>query len=89
MCGRFTLAARLEQLRERFEIQKVSTDYTPEYQAYNIAPTQEIPIIRLNTREEPMIELLSAKWGYNIGTNTVINSRDDKIATTMTYYKAL
>ena len=85
MCGRFTLASRLEQIRERYDIQKINQDYTPDYQAYNIAPTQQIPLIRMNTRVEPKKELLSAKWGFKIGLNTVINSRDDRIPTSKTY----
>ena len=90
MCGRFTLAERLAQLQDRYQIQSVSKDYTPDYQAYNIAPTQQIPIVRMNTKfETPTKELICAIWGFKIGPNTVINSRDDKIPTSKVYQEAM
>ena len=52
MCRRFTLAERLAQLQDRYQIQSVCADYTPDYQAYNIAPTQQIPIVCMNTKYE-------------------------------------
>ena len=62
MCRRFTLAERLAQLQDRYQIQSVCADYTPDYQAYNIAPTQQIPIVCMNTKyETPTKELNSAR----------------------------
>ena len=43
----------------------------------------------MNIRTEPKKELISAKWGFTIGPNVVINSRDDKIESSKTYQHAL
>lgn len=89
MCGRFTLAARLEQLQERYEIQSVSQHYAPDYKKYNVAPTQVLPAVRMNTRLAEPKELFSATWGFSIGSNTVINSRVERLEATKTYQRAL
>jgi len=42
MCGRYTLFSSAEQLRKHIPIDRVESDTTP---SYNVAPTQEIPVI--------------------------------------------
>ena len=39
MCGRYTLAAELDELRDRFSFDEGPIEYRPRY---NIAPTQEV-----------------------------------------------
>jgi len=55
----------------------------------NFAPTQTIPVVRMNTRLEGPKELFSATWGFTIGSNTVINSRVERLEATKTYQRAL
>jgi len=55
MCGRFSLIASADQLRDRFGVQIRE----PLKSRYNIAPTQTIPIIT-NTNPE---EITLARWG--------------------------
>jgi putative SOS response-associated peptidase YedK len=55
MCGRFSLIASADQLRERFGV-KIRE---PLKSRYNIAPTQTIPIIT-NTKPD---EITLARWG--------------------------
>lgn len=43
MCGRYTLLAEANQLAEEFQV----SDVTPLLPRYNIAPTQSVPIVRL------------------------------------------
>jgi putative SOS response-associated peptidase YedK len=86
MCGRFTLLARLAALKDRFEIQELAQDYSPEFNSYNIAPTQVIPaIVSSNVGNK----LISMKWTYMIGDYNVINARSDKIIESKTYYESL
>ncbi|OLS27127.1 MAG: putative SOS response-associated peptidase YedK [Candidatus Heimdallarchaeota archaeon LC_3] len=86
MCGRFTLLARLAALKDRFDIQELAPDYSPEFNSYNIAPTQVIPaVVSSNVSNK----LISMKWTYVIGDYNVINARSDKIKENKTYYKSL
>ena len=85
MCGRFTLLARLAALKDRFDIRELVPDYSPEFNSYNIAPTQVIPaVISSNVSNK----LISMKWTYVIGDYNVINARSDKIKESKTYYKS-
>jgi putative SOS response-associated peptidase YedK len=58
MCGRFTLAARGEAIRDLFQLVEVP-DLPPRY---NIAPTQLVPIVRARP-DSPGRELVSLRWG--------------------------
>ena len=58
MCGRFTLQTPEAQIRKAFHLQ--NTEPLGLNPRYNIAPSQDIPIIR-NT--EAGHELVMAKWG--------------------------
>ena len=63
MCGRFTLATAPQALAELFELDEVP-DLSPRY---NIAPTQDAPVVRLVTSEErggrPARVLHLLRWG--------------------------
>ena len=58
MCGRFAFATKRETLKRQFKVDNLLDDPPV---SYNVAPTQQIPIIR----EEPGTERLisTAHWG--------------------------
>ena len=58
MCGRFTLHTPESRIRETFHLE--NTDLLGLVPRYNIAPSQDIPIVR-NT--ETSTEMVLAKWG--------------------------
>ena len=80
MCGRFTLHSRLNLLLQQFAIE-AAPELAPRY---NIAPTQEVPVVR-NTNATR--ELVPLKWGLvpfwaedpKIG-NRMINARGETVA---------
>lgn len=62
MCGRFVIAKELSGITELFELDEVPDGYSPV--SYNIAPTQQVPIIVEREIEAvPSRELHSARWG--------------------------
>jgi len=78
MCGRYSLTLPPEAVRQWFAYRG-----HPNVPArYNIAPTQEVPIIR-STAAEP--EMVIARWGLvpswakEIGTKPLINARAEDI----------
>ena len=59
MCGRYTLSAPADVIAELFELAEV-----PELERrYNIAPTQEAPVVRLARGPEPRRRLHLLRWG--------------------------
>ena len=80
MCGRFSLLAHQELMRERFSIEEFEFEVTPRY---NIAPSQKVVTII----KDPVIKLVGMRWGFipfwakdmNIGTR-MINTRAETIA---------
>ena len=58
MCGRFTLTVGLEEVVRRFQIEQ--KDPVEDHPRYNIAPTQEIPVVvsRMGQRQ-----LVPMRWG--------------------------
>jgi putative SOS response-associated peptidase YedK len=59
MCGRFRLSRRKQLIEEQFETQPWDDDWSPRY---NIAPSQQIPVIRQHPKE-PIRQLALMKWG--------------------------
>lgn len=57
MCGRYTLHTSMQVIANLFEV-KASTQFAP---SYNVAPTQEVPVVRLN--DEGRRELTMMRWG--------------------------
>lgn len=58
MCGRFTLSANLPLIQKIFRTVLIDEEF--EYNGYNIAPTQNIPVI---TEEDGRRRLAAMKWG--------------------------
>lgn len=77
MCGRFTLAERLEQLQKRYDIPEITYDYKP---SYNIAPTDLITVVSSPDETKSFNQY---RWGIPLKiealNNLVINIRDDSI----------
>ena len=59
MCGRYRLSRRKQVVEEYFDTTSVEHDWNPRY---NIAPTQNVPIIRQNPTE-PVREISFVRWG--------------------------
>jgi putative SOS response-associated peptidase YedK len=80
MCGRFTLTAPAETLARQFQAAEPSFDFEPRY---NIAPTQEVPLVRQETNG-PGREILLARWGlipsWSKDGKGFINARADTVA---------
>ena len=79
MCGRFTLQTPETQIRKAFNLQ--NAEQLGLSQRYNIAPSQDIPIIR---DTEDGHEMTLAQWGLvphwtkeTTSKNATINSRLD------------
>lgn len=72
MCGRFTLTARTEKLKEFFPL----CDFPEITPRYNIAPTQKVLAVR--QREACGAEALELRWGLIPSW-----ARDTKLAATM------
>ena len=89
MCGRFTLAIQLELWKERFGVEPADFDLRPRY---NVAPTQQISVIRNDGEQNNLAMMrwgLVPFWAKEIDTKfTMINARDDKILETRSYVGA-
>lgn len=83
MCGRFTLAERLIQLKLRFEINEISYNYK---KSYNIAPTHNITTIT-NISENKAFSTF--KWGIPVNNTLIINARSDKINSNIYYQRGI
>lgn len=82
MCGRYELHTHPAAIALAMGL-----DYAPEIrERYNVAPTQQVPIVRLNS--EGKRELVQVKWGFvpfwakdpSIGSR-MINARSETVAT--------
>jgi putative SOS response-associated peptidase YedK len=63
MSGRFVIAKELSGITELFELDEVPENYSP--LSYNIAPTQQVPIIvELEIDAVPSRQLHQARWGF-------------------------
>ncbi len=92
MCGRYTLRHQPKQIAERFEADSAEgfDDFTEV--RYNIAPTQNAPIIR----QPETRELVNCKWGLipfwakdaSIG-NKLINAKAETLAEKPSFKHAL
>jgi putative SOS response-associated peptidase YedK len=91
MCGRYTLAESPRKLAKRFAVPE-TPDLPFDGQRYNIAPTQQVPIVR---QRDNAREMVLAKWGLipswakdmKIG-NQLINARADTVATKPSFRSA-
>jgi putative SOS response-associated peptidase YedK len=89
MCGRYELSSHPTAIALAFGL-----PYPPDVRPrYNIAPTQQVPIVRLNAEGER--ELVQVRWGLvprwakdpSIGTR-MINARGETLATKSAYRNA-
>jgi putative SOS response-associated peptidase YedK len=84
MCGRYRLSRRKQIIEQYFDSTPWEEDWYPRY---NIAPTQLIPVVRLNPKE-PSRGLSLMRWGLvphwakdpSIATST-INAKSETAAT--------
>src|SRR3989338_8595947 len=90
MCGRYTLTADLEALVGEFGPAKLLASHAPRY---NIAPTQNAPVLVSRDAERYVVDL---RWGLipywardpAIG-NRMINARAETVATRSAFREAL
>jgi putative SOS response-associated peptidase YedK len=91
MCGRFTLRAPREIIIAEFDLHECPL-FPPRY---NIAPTQNAPIVRLKEEGQPR-EIVAVRWGLipfwakdpSIG-NRLINARADTVLTKPAFRAAI
>ena len=90
MCGRYMLTTPVDALRQLF----LFTERPNLPPRYNIAPTQDVPIVR-RTRDGDGRELIMVRWGLvpywaddpKIG-NRLINARGESVARTPAFREA-
>lgn len=92
MCGRFTIKTPLQDIREAFAIDEVDAAAARLVERYNVAPSQEVPVVRAvdgSAGGGPRRRRLSlVRWGLvpfwarddKIGYRT-INARAETVAT--------
>jgi putative SOS response-associated peptidase YedK len=92
MCGRYRLSRRKQAVEEYFDAVSGEEEWVPRY---NIAPTQDVPIIRQNPRE-PLRELSLVRWGLvpswakdSSGAARMINARSETAASKPAFRNAL
>jgi putative SOS response-associated peptidase YedK len=59
MCGRYRLSRRKQIIAENFDCAPWDDDWNPRF---NIAPTQQVPVIRQHPKE-PIRQISMMKWG--------------------------
>jgi putative SOS response-associated peptidase YedK len=81
MCGRYTLSVPLSNLIDTFEVALPEFDYVPRY---NIAPTQEVPVVAQDDQGRRMGLLrwgLVPFWAKDPGIGSrLINARSETVA---------
>jgi putative SOS response-associated peptidase YedK len=84
MCGRYRLSKRKQIIEEQFEAQPWDDDLSPRF---NIAPTQQVPVIRQHPKE-PVRQISAMRWGLvpswakdMSGAARMINARSETAAT--------
>src|SRR5262252_712530 len=92
MCGRYRLSRRKQILEEYFHADAGEEDWSPRY---NIAPTQPVPVIRLDPRE-PVRHLALLTWGLipswakdPSGAARMINARSETVTEKPAFRDAL
>jgi putative SOS response-associated peptidase YedK len=90
MCGRYTLTKALSDIAERFLFNPAGVEYGPRY---NIAPSQQAPVVRAagdGTRELSLLQWgLVPQWAddKSIG-NRLINARGETVAEKPSFRRA-
>lgn len=91
MCGRYTQAADLKVLGDRFHAEVVAVEFRPRY---NLAPAQEAPVVYRLGPGRPKLDLMRWGWtpawpGQDAGSRLLINARAETLAQKATFRKAL
>ena len=89
MCGRYSLAADLEDIQQRFELFASDLTYSPRY---NIAPTQ--PVLAVTNDEGRQVAylrwVLIPSWAKSASVgNRLINARAETVAERPSFRTAL
>jgi putative SOS response-associated peptidase YedK len=89
MCGRFDIHTAIEIIAQIFQIDSITFDIVPNY---NVAPTQNIPIV-INDGKKNL--LISSHWGFlpswakeKKTAYSMINARGETVATNKSYKDA-
>jgi putative SOS response-associated peptidase YedK len=84
MCGRYRLSRRKQIIEEQFDTADWQEDWSPRF---NIAPTQQAPVIRQHPKE-PVRQISTMRWGLvpswakdTSGAARMINARSETAAT--------
>ena len=87
VCGRYSLDARPEEIVEAFDL----LDRVAFERRYNVAPTQIVPIVRLD-RDTQTRRLDLIRWGLTPswwnGPRPLINARSESVATRPAFRRA-
>jgi putative SOS response-associated peptidase YedK len=90
MCGRFTLTRSAAEVAEHFGL-SAAPQLTPRY---NLAPTQEAPVVRIRSGGDKVLELrrwgLVPRWAKDVsGGARMINARVESVAERPAFREAL
>jgi putative SOS response-associated peptidase YedK len=92
MCGRYRLSQRKQIIEEHFESADWKDDWSPRY---NIAPTQQIPVVRQHPKE-PVRQISTMRWGLvpswakdASGAARMINARSETAHTLPAFREAM
>ncbi len=92
MCGRFRLSRRKQVIEEYFGSAPWDDDWLPRY---NIAPTQQIPVVRQHPKE-PVRQISTMRWGLipawakdTSGAARMINARSETAHTLPAFREAM
>ena len=82
MCGRYSQTAKLDDLVERFGIDEPDFDLAPRY---NLAPSQDAPVVGVNPKTPESRSLRLMRWGlvpYHArdAAKPIINARAETLA---------
>jgi putative SOS response-associated peptidase YedK len=83
MCGRYGFTASPDEVSERFDIETVSFEINSNY---NVAPTQEMPVVEKHSPNS----LHLRRWGIQPGWSKIflINAQAEKLASSGLWKKA-
>src|SRR5580704_769100 len=92
MCGRYRLSRRKQIIEEYFETAPWDDDWSPRY---NVAPTQQIPVVRQHPKE-PVRQISPMRWGLipswakdTSGAARMINARSETAHTLPAFREAM
>ncbi len=90
MCGRYSLSTPMDDLVEVFDVPPVTFDHQPRY---NIAPTQQAPVVasdRQGTRMGPMRWGLVPSWAKDVSIGSrMINARAETLRSKPAFKEAV